>query len=118
VLVRFKELDSELRRYNHRSERQDGLDFHEFSTDDYEQLTLDGAEGNPTMLTCGYVPVGDGVSISRIVVVCHLGRSAYWHYDLERGSTQQVLTLPGIGEPPRSIVRSRIRKESPEAEAE
>jgi hypothetical protein len=118
ALIRFKELDTELRRFNHKSGRQDGLDRQTFDGDDYGQLVLDGLSGPVTLLTCGYVRDFDILAISRIVMVCHWGRAALWSYDLESGASYEVQPIPGITEPPQSTVRSRTRKEETEAEAE
>jgi hypothetical protein len=117
VLVRFKELDIDLRRFNHTSGRQDGLDQHMFDPDDYAKMTDDGLQRVPTLLTCGYVRDFDVVAISRIVVVLHWQRAPLWRYDLADGSVQEVIQLPVV-EPPQSTVASRITKDAPAAEAD
>jgi hypothetical protein len=118
ALVRFKELDTELRRFNHKSGRQDGLDRHAVDSDDYGQLVLDGLKGNFTILTCGYVRDFDILVVSRIVVVCHWGRTPLWSYNPETGAAHEVQPLPGLIEPPQSTVRPVTRQEGAVDEAE
>jgi hypothetical protein len=110
LLVRFKELDRDLRRFNHKSGRQDRLDRHEFEEEEIEQLEFDGLRHVPTLLSCGYVRDLDIVTISRVVVVCHWGRNPVWSFDLESGALQQIIQLPNIEEPPQTAVVSRIKK--------
>jgi len=118
ALIRFKELDTDLRRFNHTSGRQDALDRHLFDFDDYGQLTNDGLERIPSLLSCGYVRDFDIIGISRIVVVCHWGRNPLWRYDLENGSVQELIPFPNLIEPPQSTVASRITKVAPVAEVD
>jgi hypothetical protein len=115
VLIRFKELDQDLKRFNHKSGRQDGLDLHRYDPDDYALLADDGLNRVPTLLSCGYVRDFDIIGISRIVVVCHWGRNPLWRYDLEDGSVQEVVQFPNI-EPPQSTVVSRVNKDARPAE--
>ena len=117
LLIRFKELDKDLRRFNHTSGRQDGLDLHQYNVDDFALLSDDGLERVPTLLSCGYVRDFDIIGISRIVVVCHWGRTPLWRYDLEDGSVQEVVQFPNV-EPPQSTVVSRVKKEAPTAEVD
>ncbi len=118
AILRFKELDPRLGRYNHVSDRQDLLEHHQYEEDVHEQLVLDGSVPEPTLLTCGWQPTGDGVSISRILIVCHWGNAPLYYFDLESGAGAAILTLPGVSEPPKSTIVPRRPKEERKPESQ
>ena len=105
VAARFKELNGELLPFVHRSERQDGLDRHQYDPDDLAMLSFDGMKSKvPTLVTVGYVRGFDAVEVKRILIVFHHRHKARWFFDIETGAVGVPQVLPGLQSPPRSRI--------------
>lgn len=112
ALVRFKLLDPSFKPKNYPTSQQQELDRQEFNDGIMQQLTLDGIEDAPTLLTCGYLLSITEDEISRILVVCHTPELEFYYDVFEGGEGMQVTRLtPDKPQGPR--VTSKRKKSDP-----
>jgi hypothetical protein len=112
AIIRFKELDENLRTYNQPNDRQDRLGTHSLTDVEFEQLREDGLQSSPTVLTCGYRTDIDGETMSQMLLACHWHRSDLWYYDLETQDLAEVRQFPKGIDPPQSRVISTAKKDA------
>jgi hypothetical protein len=113
VLVRFKKLDESLNPCWSDSDRQTKIDYHLLPA------VLPGMP-EPTVLTAGYVLDSAGLSIARMVVVCHFAHELLYTIELstdraEKVQTSVQLPLTGLSAPVIRSAREAARRRSTNA---
>ncbi|MEI2704073.1 MAG: hypothetical protein V9E89_02170 [Ilumatobacteraceae bacterium] len=123
ALVRFKHLDTDLKTRNYPTDQQKHLDQQAYTDRLVKQLALEGVEGLPTVVTCGYTlnPAEDG--ISRIVLTCRNPRLLWCIslYDSEAGTgggDLDVPSFPSMPPAPPRIISTRTKVAEGERDAQ